>query len=123
MFYITQTQLNALSNSIYDLTGDSYPLALQAQAILIDIEQNQPCQAPNLLNAITHLRATANYAQFTAAMYPHATPTHAYALAKLHAFQDDPIAYFTTLDTTNRQRFINWILTSQLEGAASHRRD
>lgn len=128
MFYISQTQLDALSNAILDMAMCTDPdpsliklmagNAREALAILVDIEANQPCQAQQILDAIIHLRAVANYAQFSSAMLPFAV-TSSYALEKLHAFQDDPIRYFATLDTTNRQRFVNWILTSQPEGVTT----
>lgn len=128
MFYISQTQLNALSNAIMDITlcGDSTPSLIKlmaghasdAQAILVDIESSQPCQAQQIFDAVIHLRSSANLAQFSSAMLPFAAAS-SYALEKLHAFQDDPIRYFATLDASNRQRFVNWILTSQPEGATA----
>ncbi len=123
MFYLSQNQLDELSNIILDLSVNHYPpseaatIGLEAQSILIDVEQSQPCQAANLLNSITHLRSTANYAQFGAAMYPHTNGR--YVLEKFHTFQDDPLRYFTQLDTANRQRFVNWMLTSQPQGAVT----
>ena len=124
MFYISQNQLDALSNIVLNMAlvmpqdEDEDELGSDAQAILADIESNQPCQAQQILDALIHLRSAANFAQFSAAMCPFSV-TSTYILEKLHAFQDDPIRYFATLDTSNRQRFVNWILTSQPEGVTS----
>lgn len=121
MYYISQTQLDNLSNILLDIIrvkgNEVLTFACDGQAILVNIEQSQPCQAANLLDSIIHLRSTANLAQFGSAMYPHTNGR--YVLEKFHAFQDDPIRYFATLDADNCQRFVNWMLTSQPAGAAA----
>lgn len=122
MFYISQNQLDELSNVVYDLATvqrtphEAAGMAINAQNILMEIEYSQPCRAANLLDSIIHLRSAANYAQFGAAMCPFSV-TKSYILEKFNRFQDDPIHYFATLDAASRQRFANWILTSQPEGA------
>lgn len=122
MFIITQQQIDHLSQVIMELTTlptDHQQLNAAAitgnlgQTTLINVEGQKHHSPAHLLDNLNSLRFDANLAQFTAALYPRASPSDPYVLSKFNAFQADPLRYFATLDNTHRHYFLKWLVIGQ----------
>ena len=121
MFIITQAQIDHLSEVILTLTLLPNTQRRNAAAItgnlgqttLINIEGQALPSPAHLLDGLNSLRVNVNLAQFTAALYPRASPQDPYVLSKFNTFQADPLHYFAMLDGIHRHYFLKWLIVGQ----------